>query len=286
MITTTFSSVYQACLRAWGRDPDTANLTAAEEELYADRINLAVKEGFQHAFWPECMLVEQRYFRAAYAAGTTYALAAEVYYGGNYYTSLQAGNTGHTPGITASVLWWVLTTSLDRYVGWEQTGATKIGTPKDAWQRNPRVSRYPGPVPFTLSENGVQFTDLAPVSIYLEFRIRPPKFTRVDWSGAITYAAGALVYYDTTGECYTSVAGSNTNHAPTDTTYWTKVDLPAFLEDYIPLRVKVDTLQDDGQEDKKNTALDNANQELDRQLRVQFRQPGQYVTAKVRTYGG
>jgi len=43
---------------------------------------------------------------AAYAAGTTYAAAAKVTYNGRIYLSLQAANTGHTPGDTASVAWW------------------------------------------------------------------------------------------------------------------------------------------------------------------------------------
>ena len=33
----------------------------------------------------------------AYAGGTTYAAGATVTYGGTFYISLQAGNTGHAP---------------------------------------------------------------------------------------------------------------------------------------------------------------------------------------------
>lgn len=40
----------------------------------------------------------------AYNAGTTYALGAEVIYQHKVYESLQAGNTGNTPG--ASIDWW------------------------------------------------------------------------------------------------------------------------------------------------------------------------------------
>lgn len=43
---------------------------------------------------------------ADYAAGTTYAAAVKVTYNGRIYLSLQAANTGHTPGDTASAAWW------------------------------------------------------------------------------------------------------------------------------------------------------------------------------------
>lgn len=43
---------------------------------------------------------------ATYNAGTTYALNAMVTYNLRYYKSLQAANTGHTPGDVASVAWW------------------------------------------------------------------------------------------------------------------------------------------------------------------------------------
>ena len=222
-------------------------------------------------------------FRDAWSGSTTYALGAEIYYSGSYYTSLQAANLNKNPATETT--WWELTTELDRYIAWAQTGKTEIGTPKAISKRNPRVSRYPDYLPFTLSENGIQVTDLAPEEVYLEFRKRPPRFTRVAWSAAVTYAIGERVYYDTTGECYIAIAASTNKTPSTETGYWTKIDLPMFLQDYIPLRAKVDTLQDDGQEDKKNQLKQDAAEELDRQMRVQFRQTGQYVTAKVATYG-
>jgi hypothetical protein len=45
---------------------------------------------------------------AAYVAGTTYAAGAYVSYGDTSYVSLQAANTGHTPGAVGSELWWGL----------------------------------------------------------------------------------------------------------------------------------------------------------------------------------
>ena len=183
MQTVTFKSVYRATLRAWSRDPDTANLTSLEQEVFADRITAAAAEGVQHAFWPDYMAIEQRMFRDAWSGSTTYALGAEIYYSGSYYTSLQAANLNKNPATETT--WWELTTELDRYIAWAQTGKTEIGTPKAISKRNPRVSRYPDYLPFTLSENGIQVTDLAPEEVYLEFRKRPPRFTRVAWSAAV-----------------------------------------------------------------------------------------------------
>ena len=283
MQTVTFKSVYRATLRAWSRDPDTANLTSAEQEVFADRITAAAKEGIEHAFWPDCMLIEQRMFRDAWSGSTTYALGAEIYYAGNYYTSLQATNLNKNPATETT--WWELTTELDRYIPWAQTGKTAIGTAKAVSKRNPRVSRYPDYIPFTISENGIQVTDLAPAEVYLEYRRRPPTFTRAAYSASIAYVAGNRVYYDATGECYLCILAGTNKTPSTETTYWTKIDMPAFLELYIPIRVRVEALTDDGQEEMREKLQNEADLQLDKYMRAIFRQQGQYVTARVATYG-
>lgn len=56
---------------------------------------------------------------AAYAAGTTYALAARVIYIAanvhRIYESLQASNIGHDPTLAASATWWVLVGATNRW---------------------------------------------------------------------------------------------------------------------------------------------------------------------------
>lgn len=68
---------------------------------------------------------------ATYNAGTTYAADAMVTYNLRYYKSLQASNTGHTPGDAASVAWWSDQGPSNRaamYDGLVSTRTTATGT--------------------------------------------------------------------------------------------------------------------------------------------------------------
>ncbi len=66
-----------------------------------------------------------------YSAGTTYAGSVKVTYSGRIYLSLQATNTGHTPGDTASAAWWADQGPSNRtamYDGLVSTRTTATGT--------------------------------------------------------------------------------------------------------------------------------------------------------------
>lgn len=52
---------------------------------------------------------------ADYAAGTTYAKDAEVNYSNSIWVSLQASNTGHTPGDAGSETWWLRKSANNKY---------------------------------------------------------------------------------------------------------------------------------------------------------------------------
>ena len=66
---------------------------------------------------------------AAYNAGTAYALADVIQYGGRLYESLQAANTGHTPDTSAT--WWLdtgpnnVTAAFDGQVSTVATGSSQ-----------------------------------------------------------------------------------------------------------------------------------------------------------------
>jgi hypothetical protein len=53
-----------------------------------------------------------------YAGGTTYASGDYVYYQGSVYKSMQAANTGHTPGAAGSEPWWTPSYWVDGTAAW------------------------------------------------------------------------------------------------------------------------------------------------------------------------
>ena len=63
-----FNDVYSRVVRLMGRDPSTASMTDAQSASIVDRINAAVREGWEYAMWPELVEVEERPFRTVYSA--------------------------------------------------------------------------------------------------------------------------------------------------------------------------------------------------------------------------
>lgn len=271
-------------MRLMNLDPDTASLSARAESVFVDAIQSALTQAWEQEFWPDLMLIEERYFRPAWAIGTAYTTGSEVYHDGVYYTALQ-NSTGKDP--ETETTYWEETEDLDRYVSLDQTGETAIGTVKAASTRNPRVSRYPGFLYFSLSENGLQFTDLAPAEVFIEFRKRVPTFTRTAYVAGTTYAADALVYYATTGEAYKSLQGTNLGKTPgSNPTWWEKIDFPKLLQNAVVWRAYATMLRENGQKEKSARVIsEEFDTELARLTRTVFRKQGQYVTARVTTYG-
>lgn len=68
---------------------------------------------------------------ADYVPATTYSAGVKVTYGNFIYLSLQAGNTGHQPDLTASAAWWSLIGSSNKWAMFDdevQTQSTASNT--------------------------------------------------------------------------------------------------------------------------------------------------------------
>jgi hypothetical protein len=59
------------------------------------------------------------------------------------------------------------------------------------------------------------------------------------------------VFYNTTGDCYIA-RQSTAGNLPTDSEYWRRYRIPAFLADYLKFYALAETLSEDGQMDKAN----------------------------------
>jgi len=283
MRTVTFKSVLYGALAGLGVEPDASTPSAAQIAKYTRFINMRVREACFHAFWPDWLLCEQREYRATWASGTTYALGAEVYYNSTYYTSLQAANTNKNP--VTETTWWEETTDLEKYVDLDQAGETAIGTVRRVATRNPWSSTKPGILSFTMANDRVYVSDLAPAQVYVEFRKRPPEFTGAAYSAGTGYVIGDIVYYSTTGECYICIQAGTGKTPSSETAYWTKVDFPECWANFVMLAAYADGLRSDGQQGRtKNELLAEAYQHLYGARMAEKEQQGQMTTANVASY--
>jgi len=197
-------------------------------------------------------------------------------------------HTAHTAGGTFDSTKFGVLTAFDRYVAYEQTSKTKIGTVKQVSRRNPRI--FPstlGKVTFAPSANGVQITDpTAPNIVWVEFRLRPPVFDRTLYSASANVAVNDIRYYPTTGECYKALqAQSPATQAPTVAAYWVKVDFPEILEDFVKRAVFCDALTDQKQQSRKLAEIEDARDRLADLADEELAAQGQFDRAAVETYG-
>ena len=66
-------------------------------------------------------------------------------------------------------------------------------------------------------------------TVWVRVRPRPPRFTRInEYASGTTYAAGSVIYWPTTGECYMSITGT-TGNAPSNTAYWERQLVPEWM---------------------------------------------------------
>jgi hypothetical protein len=161
----------------------------------------------------------------------------------------------HTSGATWDATKWGLLRPFNKYIAYEQTGLTAIGEIFRAWDKDPRVTTQRRTFPFWLSEDGVQFSVLAPAVVWIFFRIRRPVLTGDAWDSTAAYASGAQVYYAAvsggTGNFYTANQATAAGESPASAAdKWDKVEIPYFLQGYLKEGGYADWLTADGQGDK------------------------------------
>lgn len=205
------------------------------------------------AFWAAC---RTSYGASDWIALSTYAVGGQVRNPstGLYYQCI----TAHTAGATIDLTKFGLLTGFDRYVGYTQTGRTAVGEFfYPAYDRNPKLTTKSVKLPFWLSENGAQFTQVqkSVVKVWLEFRRRRPVLTGVTWDSASVYTSGQQVYYLNAAESVanfytanqTTVAAESPESAAAK---WDVVQLPYIFRGYLIEAGFADWLTGDGQDSK------------------------------------
>jgi hypothetical protein len=231
------------------------------------------------AYWAECAA---SYGGEDWADATAYAV-------GDVVRNLDDGreyacHTAHTSSGSFDATKFGILTPWRPFISLEQTGKTAIGEVLRLSRNNPRVyRRQPGTLRWAVGDEGIVPEDGAPAVVWVEFRRRMPKFTGTAYSNTTAYAVGDVVYYSTTGECYVARA-AGTGNLPTNTTYWTKQDLPYVVASFVKRAALADGLRSDGELDKAVLEESRAFEFLLAAHDAAFAGQGQHDVASVRTY--
>lgn len=245
------------------------------------------------AYWAEC--------RRSYSADVTWATGV-VFTVGLKTQNLDDGefyqcHTAHTAGASFDLTKFGRLTPFQRYVAYEQTSKTPMDEVKGVYRKNPRViTEAPAPVGFFPSDVGVVISEAsAPALVWMEFRLRAPRFTATQYSSTRTYALDEAVYYSTTGECYVSLQAANVgqNPATVNSTYWRKQNFPLILAPFVKMAAAADGLTDQKQNDRAMALLRGSGEGQDRGAYGKledahdqaFAGQKQYDRAEVQTYG-
>lgn len=197
-------------------------------------------------WWYPC---QSSYSGSVWALATAYVAGDVVYYPVNdTYYACHTASTGNLPTDTS---YFGALTVFDKYVGYTQTGFTAIGDVRDVYTKNPRVLKTYATPDWTLTQNGVQVPN-GPNVVWLEYRTRFVPLTGSDWASGTSYAVGDQVLYNSSGSIknfYTCIQATS-SVAPSNTAYWTIVEIPYLFQPYLVHGAFADVLRMDGQMDK------------------------------------
>lgn len=272
----------------FGREEISGDLFADLRDFLSRRLD----EGFEYTNWPELTRWEERWFRAAWDAGTVYAAGDEVFESGSgkYWRALGTTVAGENPSSSSD--WEAVTSNFDCYVGYEQAGQTVLGSVFRVTELNPKL--YAGEsarsLSFWLSDLGVQVTkgiNGSLASVWVQFRIRTPELTGAVWDEDASYAAGEQVYFKDSGAVgnfWNCVSDAAAGESPESAAAkWALVELPKFLERFLVAGVYADYLESDGQKEKAISEQGNAAQILEQKAFVLSAQEGQMEPMTVGT---
>lgn len=280
MQTASIRSVLDGISALLGAEPVTAG--GPEHVSFIANLNRHLPRGWKHAWWSETLETELRAYRAAWAAGETYAAGAEVFFpaDGGYYAANSAPNNpaaGQSPATHPAK--WAVPANFARYIALVQPGQTVIAAVKRVCRRDPRVyPQAPGELDFDLTGEGIVPDSRAGAQVWVEFQRVVPKFTAALYDAARTYAIGELCYDDATGECY-QASQVTVGNGPTALTYWAKVGFPERLKTFIETACYADALRGDGQTAKALAEQGNADTQLILACDDAFAGQGQYTSA-------
>jgi len=257
-----FISVLSGCAIRRGYDP--SELQPNQVAQIVEYINDRVKEGWNKYAWPDAIKVEERLFRPELIPTVAYEIGDEVFFRGKYLVCIGSRGAGNSV--------WDLQPVLDRYVAYQQEGHTEIVDVLGVYCSNPRTTRVPERLKYSLSDNGVQVSLDSPDKVWIEFTTQAPQFTSNYWSSTTDYTVGNVVFDEAwknlngTGECYKCIS-PNKNQQPNERSpFWKLIPFPKVLATFVRRAVDADMLREDEQFAKADAAERIANEKLEQEI--------------------
>lgn len=277
MRTVTFKSVLRGALAREGggnlRTVDASDPTVAQViEFIADRFRTA----WEHYVWPEIFETEERYFRAEWEAGETYAADDEIRFEDSegtvaYYTPVSADlpAAGESPEDEPDK--WEELTTFRRFVAFAQEGETEFEACVGAWDRDPEADPEALKLTYRVTRDGILIEpgQCEVASVWLKIRRKCPDFAADVYSALATYAAGDLVYFDDEGDVYRALEATSAGQTPTtNPAKWAIVEFPMIFARAVKAGALADWQRSDGEGSavKTRDSEDRFNELLDEQV--------------------
>jgi len=153
---------------------------------------------------------------------------------------------------------------------------------------DPRVKRWPTYYGFSEDSGGLNLLDdlATTTTVYLKYRQRFYPFDGIEHSLAESYSNGDMVYDSTTLDYYRSLADSNLGHEVTETAWWDRREIPAFLFEHARLSVVADIREAEGETNKAMILRRQADRARDLEIEKWERQKNQQIRPPVRVRSG
>lgn len=276
---TSTQRILYSVARRVGLEPtgDDANLSPSKSREILEFIDCRLKEAWESYDFCETTILEERAFMPDYNPQVSYGTGDVVWdWCSRYYYQALVPTIGGT--LSNPAVWQANVSPYPRTVLWQQPGHTLIGTAFSAWNKNPYTDMNRTPVPFLLSNNGLEFS-LSPVTqtIWLQFRIPYPGIGLDQWSSSETYNTGDACYYGM--DTYLSLIDNNLNNTPPSVSdnNWQQFRIPWVFRGFVTQAAFSDTLIVAGQNEKAPDQLQQAYQLLMGEYDKQTTQAGQFT---------
>lgn len=219
--------------------------------------NRHLKNAYELFDWPELNLTEERAFRNIwndskqfYRVNTGTDLG-QLFYIPNmtYYDVVPTAGIDPPIGtLPTNTTYFTPTdlTTFERYIAYEQTCQRTIGELMGIYNGNPNLFYPCWNVPcinYKPNEKGIQVRTSNP-TVFVRYRTPPSVFTSEPWNANTTYQKGHKVYWNYDGNCYKARITVPAGHVPSSSTYWSMIQLPDFLAQYVALKIAGNASED------------------------------------------
>ena len=223
-----------------------------------------------------------------WSSTTTYFQGNAVQYANNVYVLFTANVLGDLPTDAAN---WGLLPPFVACIPYEQTGFNAFSLVEECFSANPAATTRGNTLDWMLNNNGIVVRTVIAYA-WVQYRLRCPKLSGVNYSSSTAYAAGAQFYYGSAtlpGNFYNVVTATNAGDTPDSApAKFSVVAIPRIFHRYLVLGMAADwgTYQPPADPQAPQMAQVNealAQAELDDVKSQYVGQMGQRVQTQVRT---